>query len=404
MRKLTTTALLVSFACLIAACGGDDDDAASTPQGFDQQIAQEIIDNYTAVVYANYAETESTAKNLQSAVNTFIDSPSEENLKKAREAWIAAREPYTQTEVYRFYGGPIDDEKTGVEGELNAWPLDENYVDYVLADDGSRIEGGIINDLQTYPEVTKEVIRTANEKVDEKSISTGYHTIEFLLWGQDKSVDGPGDRPFSDYIDGGLATAPNADRRGTYLKLATEILVEDINVVLPQWESGKDNYAASFKKLDQKEALRRILTGMGALSKAELRGERMLVPFDNKDQEDEQSCFSDNTLADFLYDEVAIQNVYLGRYGSIDGKGIEDLVKPLNAELDTKMKAQMQAVIDAINSIPAPFDQAILGDDSSEGRQKIQAALDALDAQSDTIVEIAELLNVSINIAEEGEE
>ena len=42
-------------------------------------------------------------------------------------AWIAARVPYQQTEVYRFGNRIVDD----WEGRVNAWPLDEGLIDYV---------------------------------------------------------------------------------------------------------------------------------------------------------------------------------------------------------------------------------------------------------------------------------
>ena len=48
---------------------------------------------------------------------------------------------YSPTEVFRFYGGPIDDDN-GPEGLLNAWPLDEVFIDYVLGNP----DAGIIND------------------------------------------------------------------------------------------------------------------------------------------------------------------------------------------------------------------------------------------------------------------
>src|SRR5690606_19527270 len=100
-----------------------------------------VLKNYADIVHANYEDSLRTAQALQKSVDALIAAPSAANLDKARKAWIAAREPYGQSEVFRFYGGPIDDDKD-IEGRLNAWPLDEAYIDYVEG----KPEAGIIND------------------------------------------------------------------------------------------------------------------------------------------------------------------------------------------------------------------------------------------------------------------
>ena len=118
-----------------------------------------------------------------------------ENLDAAKEAWLTARDEYGPTEAFRFYGGPIDNEETGVEGLVNAWPLDEAYIDYVDGDP----EAGIVNNPDEHPTIDADALVAANEQGGEANVSTGWHAIEFLLWGQDLSADGPGARPVEDY-------------------------------------------------------------------------------------------------------------------------------------------------------------------------------------------------------------
>ncbi|MEY2930998.1 MAG: hypothetical protein RL033_1747, partial [Pseudomonadota bacterium] len=88
-------------------------------------------------------------------------------------------------------------------------------------------------------------------------------------------------------------------------------------------------------------------------------------------------------------------NAYLGRYGSSDGPGLDDLVRARDAALDTKLKGQLQASLDRIGEIPVPFDQALTTD---AGRALILAAVDALQAETETIVEVATLLGVTLNL------
>ncbi|MFE8602129.1 imelysin family protein [Archangium violaceum] len=376
MKKLGWM-VLVAGTLVSAGCATDP---------LEESRARPVVERYAALVNENYTDVVTKAKELQTAVNVFVADPTEAKLAAARNAWLAARPAYGQSEAFRFYGGPIDDEDTGPEGLINAWPLDEAYIDSVRG----APEAGIINATLEFPTLTEELLTSLNERDGETNIATGYHAIEFLLWGQDESKTGPGNRPASDF-----ETAPNADRRRQYLKLATELLVKDLESVQAQWAPGADNYGKKFGAEEPKEAVLRILTGLGSLSGAELSGERMTVAYDNRDQEDEHSCFSDNTKGDLYANALGIQNVYLGRYGNQDGKGLDELVAAVDPKLDEEMKKRLQASLDAIQAIPGPFDQAI---DTAEGRVKVKAAIDALEAQTETLVDVATALGITLNL------
>ncbi len=92
-----------------------------------------VLDTYADIAEAAYADSLTSARDLQAAVDALIAEPSPQALQRAKEAWIAARVPYQQTEVYRF-GNPIVDDW---EGRVNAWPLDEGMIDYVAGFGGS---------------------------------------------------------------------------------------------------------------------------------------------------------------------------------------------------------------------------------------------------------------------------
>ena len=375
----TRRAAAVSAWLMIGLAVGCGDD------GGELSDARPAIDGYAAIVRAGYDDSLTTARALKTAVDAFVAAPSATTLEAAKTAWKAAREPYGQTEVFRFYDGPIDDPDTGPEGRINSWPLDEVYIDYVEG----NATAGIINSPAMFPAITKQVIADQNAVGAEENISSGYHAIEFLLWGQDMNPSGPGARPHTDYLLG----KANHDRRGQYLKLAAELLVDDLQAVVDAWKPDAA-YPADFAA-DPKEALRRILQGMGSLGGAELSGERMTVALDNRDQEDEHSCFSDNTHRDLHGNALAIQNAYLGRYGAIDGPGLDELVRARDPALAAELQQQLEASIAAIDAIPAPFDQAIANDAS---RAKVLAAVRALQDQTDTLVEVATLFGIQINL------
>ena len=350
-----------------------------------------VVRHHAELVSAAYDDTVAAAQALQVAIQAFLAKPSQEGLDAARKAWLAAREFYGQTEAFRFYGGPIDDDN-GPEGRINAWPMDESYVDYVV----DAPNAGIINNRKL--QITKKQLASLNERDGEENIATGWHAIEFLLWGQDLSETGPGARPFSDFADGGK---PNADRRRQYLRVVTELLLDDLRFVARAWApSQPKNYRGRFER-GGLESVRKMLVGLGSLSRGELAGERLEVALASQDQEDEHSCFSDNTHRDAVNNARGIQNVWLGQYkrrdsrdGSmLQGPGLRDLVAARDAALAERTTRQIANSVAAAEAIPAPFDQSIKV--GNPGREKIQKTIDSLTQQSKDIVEAAGAIGIT---------
>lgn len=364
---------------------------ASTPAAVAAAAAgveyKTVSAHYAGLVHANYSDTLAAAKDMQSAIAEFVKAPSAEGLEKARKAWLEAREFYGQTEAFRFYGGPIDD-ANGPEGQINAWPLDESYVDYVVG----KPKTGMVNNPKF--KITKAALIKANERGGEENISAGWHAIEFLLWGQDLSETGPGNRSFEDYVKG---KGENVERRALYLTTATELLIDDLSAMVKAWAPNARNYRAKFEK-GGKESVRKMIVGMGSLSRGELAGERMEVALNSQDQEDEHSCFSDNTHRDVVANARGIQNVWLGQYQRRDGSllqglGVRDLVAAKNAALAEKTTAQIAASVQGAEAIPAPFDRAIAK--GSAGRPAIEKTIDSLVEQSKLLVQSATSVGIT---------
>ncbi len=362
----------------------------SAPLGVHAQVGNaDVAKHYATLVHANYSDTLAAAKDMQASISAFTAAPSAEGLDKARQAWLAAREYYGQTEAFRFYGGPIDDDN-GPEGQINAWPLDEAYVDAVEG----KTNSGLINNAKF--KITKANLRKFNERGGEENISAGWHAIEFLLWGQDRSEAGPGDRSFEDFVDGKKA---NADRRRQYLNVATELLLDDLSFLVKAWEPSKKNYRAKFEQ-GGKESVRKIIVGLGSLSRGELAGERMEVALNSQDQEDEHSCFSDNTHRDIVTNAKGIRNVWNGEYHRRDGSHLQgpslrELVATKDKALAEKTTMQVEQSVKAAEAIPAPFDRAIIGDAKAPGRQRVQATIDSLVEQSKLLVTSANTVGIT---------
>jgi putative iron-regulated protein len=348
-----------------------------------------VVVHYAALVQASYEDALAGALDLQRALGAFVAQPSAEGLDAARKSWLAAREWYGQTEAFRFYGGPIDDDQ-GPEGRMNAWPIDEAYVDAVKG----RPHSGLINDRKVL--LTKVNLVRYNERGGEENICAGWHAIEFLLWGQDLSETGPGNRSFEDFVD---QKAPNADRRRQYLQVASELLVDDLRYLVGAWTPGVHNYRERFER-GELESLRKMIVGLGSLSRGELAGERMEVALNTQDQEDEHSCFSDNTHRDIVNNALGIENVWLGRYLRRDGStllgpSLRDLVAAADAALATRVTEQVAASVATARAIQPPFDREIVGGKDAPGRLRIQKTIDSLVAQSKGLVESANALGIT---------
>lgn len=354
----------------------------------DPALTARALVSYADIASASYGDALAGARALSDAVSRLLADPSEQTLEAARETWRSARIPYLQTEVYRFYGGPIDH----VELLVNTWPIDEGYVE--AARDGR--DKGVIDDVERYPTLERALLVSLNARDGETSISTGYHVIEFLLWGRDEHVDGPGARPASDFVAGDTL----ADRRRRYLELASALLVQHLEQVQAAWRAdGADSYRARFLALAPAEALGLALRGMGALSGPELAGERLTVPYETRDQENEQSCFSDTTHVDIAFDALGVENVCLGRYvhegRTLQGTGLCQALASVDPELARSLTSQVSASVAAARQIPAPFDRALGEADDSAGRRALKRTIDALSAQTQTIERALALLQVA---------
>ena len=392
----------------------------------------EVVKTYADLAQAEYEDALQAAKRLQGAVQALVATPSAETLQAARHAWLDARVPYQQTEAFRF-GNPIVD---AWEGRVNAWPLDEGMIDYVdasygtesdanayyvvnvIANDSISVGGKAVDTSVISAELLGEVLHEADG--NEANVATGYHAIEFLLWGQDLNGTGPapadrqgtpqerhaGDRPHTDF-DPAHCTGGHCERRATYLTVVTQMLVDDLQEMADSWKA--DGAARSDVQADPQQGLAAMLTGLGSLSYGELAGERMKLGLMLHDPEEEHDCFSDNTHNSHYYNQVGMMNVYQGRYKRTDGSTVEgaslsQLVAEKDAALDKEVLARMQDTYDAMLAMKQraekveTYDQMI-AQGNAEGNAVVQAAIDALIAQTrsfERVIAVLELGEIDI--------
>ena len=378
----------------------------------------EVVTHYADIAAAKYADSLTTAQALQTAVAALIATPSDETLSAAKTAWLATRPPYQQTEVYRFGNAIVDD----WEGRVNAWPLDEGLIDYVDVSYGGPSEENPLSTLNVVAQptftlsgtaidassITPAFIKDTLHEADgiESNVASGYHAIEFMLWGQDLNGTGPGAgaRPYTDYAQGDACTNGNCDRRAAYLQAATDLLVADLEEMAANWATGGAARAAV--TADATAGLNTILTGMGSLSYGEQAGERMKLGLLLNDPEEEHDCFSDNTHNSHYYDGLGIQNVYLGTYTRLDGSvmtgpSLSALVAAADPAVDTQLQAELAATMVALGALKAAADDGIMSYDqmlapgNAAGEALVMGGVNGLITQTASIERAMTVLGLS---------
>jgi len=421
-----------------------------------------VLTTYAKIAYASYDKALNDAQALKTAVDTFAGSASQENLDAAKSAWLASRDSYGLTEAFRLSEGPIDAEGNWVEdaykaleGQINAWPLDENMIDYTYATgtqgtaagsgtrEGDSAGDNIVNtesgnftpsgtgaeavDVTT---LNADTITALNENGGEANVATGYHAIEFLLWGQDQDNTGreelAGQRHIEDYEAGNTDVSDTddfSDRRIAYLQAATDKLVDDLTIVRNAWDATNGEYRKAFlnssatasHNLTSDEALKQVLAGMGVFLKSELANERLKVAVFNSSQEDEHSCFSDNTHVDIETNYRGFWNIYNGKYdadgdgdysdtGDVSGTGFKTIVDKYDASTGTDITANHNGIDTKLETMTAKataasgklhFDQQIK-DANAEYRVSLNGLVNDLREMGDTMVDVASVFDISL--------
>jgi putative iron-regulated protein len=408
------------------------------------QTNKAILHTYADLATSSYNQALSNAQGLQATLQAFANAPTKNTMEAAKQAWLQSRETYGVTEIFRLSAGPIDAEDGWVadaygalEGQINAWPLDENMIDYTTAADGTITTGNIIDTKGVFnpggkpvdvTTITADSLAALNENGGDANVSSGYHAIEFLLWGQDQDYDSfaadtvtngalsAGERPLTDFTEDDLA-----GRRFAYLNAAAELLVTDLQTVASAWDKG-DRYSScatdmtgcyrsaflgeltaadADKNITSTDALRTVIAGMGVFIKSELANERIAVPVLTPSEEDEHSCFSDNTHRDIALNYQGFVNVLKGELAGQDmGVSMYD-----NASADTRSQldgliSAIDTRVDTMNELAATsmhFDYQIVDAKQADEIRRMKNDMRKL---GDTMTAIAADLGISLSVAD----
>ncbi len=328
--KPMTTAIAASLLLLSSSCNNTStSNNATTSQTPANDMTTLVVSNFAdQVVIPTYQQLVTEAGELSKAVNTFVETPTDETLKAAQNAWIAARSPWEQSEAFAF--GPA--ESLGYDGDLDDWPVNETDVVAVI---------------NSNEELTPESVKKL------QTTQKGFHTIEYLLFG----------------LNNNKTAQDFSERELELVKVLTVAFNESTKNLVKSWQAGvagnppyREVLATAGNESNpayptQQAAVEEIVQGMlGCLD--EVANEKIGKPLETKDALTFESRFSQSSLKDFQNNLKSVENAYLGtvtKTGTSENS-LSALVAKANPELDQKVKTELKAAIEAVNAVPSPIE------------------------------------------------
>ncbi|MBE9156136.1 peptidase M75 [Nodosilinea sp. LEGE 06152] len=322
---------------------------APEEQFSDRQIITDFVD---ALVVPNYEQLTERSGELSEAIAAFVEEPTEETLTIARQAWLATRQPWEQSEAFAF--GPAA--SLGLDAELDDWPLNETDVQAVLESENA---------------LTPEYV--AGLQTSQK----GFHAIAFLLFGTDA------DKPLNAFTE----------RELEYLSAIGPVFDQTANALLTSWTEGIDGFPAyrsefveagedSGAYLSVQAAGEEIVQGiLGILD--ELANVKIGEALDTQNPFLLEARFAQSSLQDFQDNLLSAQNAYTGSFaaGDTQGKGLQTFVASVNPALDAEIQAQMEEAQAAVAAIPGPIETTLC---DPSARPQIETAQDSILALFET--------------------
>jgi putative iron-regulated protein len=355
--------------------------------------AKAEIQAYALLVADAYAQSLADGQALKTAIDAFLASPDDDTLARARDAWLYGRRSWELTEAFRFYDGPVDVAESGAAplARLDGWPVDPAAIDYV--DDNPT--AGIVNNMKLA--LTRATLLGRQSQAGpDRAVTTGWHAVEFLLWGQEPPALGEtGDRPPTDY----LAGQPNNDRRRTYLRIVSEMLVEDLRYLAESWEPKSRNYATDFRLLNQREALGRMLNGVAQLAGRELATNRLATALDTRDRRKLTSRFSGGSYQDFVFAIDGIHKVWTGESGREVRPGLQTLIARVDPLLAQRIDRGLDRAADSLAALYTPLDRETLAAAANApARETAEQAIAALKQLASLLRDAGQKLGVSVDL------
>lgn len=347
-RFLTIGLMIVAAQVTLVSCSDNSSDQVDPNAGLYKQV---LTNTSVDVITKTYESLYNNATALVTAV-TNLSIGDEAELTAVKNAWMATREPWEKSEGFLY--GPVDTE--GIDPAIDSWPVDVNQITAILGSSTAITSASLDNDD-----------------------ARGFHTIEYFVWG----------------LNGNKPASALTARELEYLVAAAQNLQSKTQQLYFGWLASQGNFANNFITAgesgnnmyrSQRVALLELTDGIITIAD-EVGNGKIETPLNGNNgsalPSAEESRFSNNSKLDFANNIRSIQNIYLGDYNGVDGKGLTDVVVLKNATLDANIKTKITAAITAIEAIPNTFTDAITNNRAAvqNAQAKVAELLLILDSQ-----------------------
>ncbi len=301
-----------------------------------------------------YLQLAQEAAKLETAVIALADAPTAAKLQSAREAWVAARQPWETSEAFLF--GPVDTE--GHDPLLDSWPV--NLTDVT----------GI---MKTKAALAPERLEALGEGF------TGFHVVEYFLF-----ADANGDPLSSDASVAYLTSNPIALQ---YLLASAQQLRSQSDKLLADYDPADGAFISEIIGAGSETSIYpnvEAITEEIALAMIgiveEVRIAKLLEPVEANDPALLESRFSGNTLTD-IQDNI----------GGVS-KAFELAIAPA---LSDQSRSAIQSAIGDLEASLAAIDPVRLHANPASAKDSVATAASRA-ATLQALLESEILANVSI--------
>ena len=369
----TTLAIQVCMALMagFTACQ-EEDHGTDTTDNAKEELFQKVITDYVDhTIVPTYRGMADNAILLADACVAIQEAHAngtltQEMIAEAGNHWKLSRDYWEKSEAF-LYGAAAD---YNIDPHIDSWPLDKNMMDYLL-----------------------ELLRKGNSW-DVSNLGfglLGFHSVEYMLY--ELSEDGNTSLTHStDYTTEEMTylVGVACDLRDQCVFLEASwagvsnvtaakqaILAEaELEPTMNYGENMKSAGQAGSTYVTYKAAVEDLVQGCVTIAD-EVANTKMGMPNSGEDRNYIESPYALNSIVDFVGNIISIENAYAG---SNEGDAsLSDFIKRVDADLDTRVLAQIEAAKAAIGVIPEPFVKTAQGAATDNAIDVVNALVELLE-------------------------
>jgi len=296
---------------------------SSSSEGQKEEVLESLANGFALTQFMDF---QGRASDLETAIASFCEAPTEETWVPAQKAWKEARITQKRFQIIQF--GPIKEYPLRLGPLLDTWPVNEAAIETLVEEESP---------------LTQEAFESKGSK------HRGMPVLEYLLWTGEPDT---------------WSAMASDGRRCEVLQAVAKDLVFNGNRLVTSWEedwipqlTGVDP-EGQYKTLD--DAMDEWVNRM-AFTVENIRINKLEKPAgypkENSPKPDVlESPYSDHSLEDAI---VALEGVALVWAGdeSLGTEGVSTLVNSLSLRLN--MNEALENAKDALSQIPAPLSESI---------------------------------------------